>query len=1668
MLTGLRRIVARMSYLLGAFAFVLLVAPAIAANDDVAASPPGVAASPAEPIVAAARPDASPQAPTAVGPDLGPGFARLPGHVLRQLSDATPVGEGSAASEPAHGSQRIPLTLVLRRDHESEFYQYLHAVYDPTSPQYRKFLPARVIAARFGPTAERYRELTAYLKGQGFRVVGRSKNRMTLTVSGTRRQIERTFDAGVRDYRLAGRDFYANAYDPRLPRKYAAYVTDISGLSNLAVPQPTKQSNPALWGAICGGGPGISSDFLAEGETAGLGVAYNLVQTYVSRAPAAALSTYSGFAQFGPYGSILFFAALEWQALCLIDSMASWDGPIYPTAKIYNSFMLRAGVGSTRQTNNQISTMGTDSADGTGQTIGLLEFDTYPTSDVADYLSLTQLSTANLANLSETKVNGGASAGANQDEVLLDIDTVMSIAPGAKVVVYDAPFTGHAADYSALFNAMINGGVSVISNSWSSCEDQVSLADAQGIDQVLQAAAAGGISVFNGSGDTGSTCLDGAANTIGVPADSPNATAVGGTTLKLGAGFTYGSETWWNGSAASPPGGQGGFGVSRFFNRPTYQNGLSGNAMRSIPDVAIDADPATGMVICQASGGGCPAPASYGGTSVATPEWAAYAALLNEAVGHNLGALNLQLYPLAGSPGFQSAAALASDFTHVGLGSPNIDLLYLALTGQQVGAPSAANSAVVSLVPYQSLQTNGNAAGAESSVPADGANLGGILVQLFDANGNAVSGKTVTLKSSDASIAISPASAVTSVANGAAVFTFKSTSVTQPTFTATDVTDGITLASTASLSFVPPAAAGGGITANPPTVTADGQSGATVTVTLTDSLNRPSPGKTVTISDGGAHATITGPTPGVTNASGQIQFTVTDQVSEAVTFTAVDVTDNDVPVPGTATVTYSGSTSTACGVGVTATAGSGFSITPFITGLPAAPTVFVQNVNVGCPGAENPVFTSAGSTLAGDFLTGGLYQTGQSGGAVSSTNVVATFGPSFANLTYGKDGSLYATTGTSSAQLVQLDPATGAVLRTVATGLVCPTGLAVDPLSGDLFFDDDCTGAGLDDPSIYRVIDPAKSDASQPTSVAVYATLPTSPNGGMAFAPNGTLYAVTGYINNPNAAVEQISGTNSPTATVTAVSGVTSDFAVAVGATNPDGSAQTLIVEPAGNLTEVPIASPGAGTLLATGSPGVGVTGPDGCLYSAHYDTVYRLASSSGTCHFNPTSPAPSMNLTPAAVAPNPAQGTPVTLTATLHNVSPIAGVPVRFVVSGANPQTRLVDTDANGNAAFTYAALSAGADAVAASSTASGKVLATNPVKITWTAGKHGTFLALNSSPQAGTVNQPVTVVASLSDISVTPIAPLGGQSIVFTLGTSTCTAVTNGSGLASCAVTPAQVGVGTLTASFAGGAAAAATRSVAFNVSPAVAGAPPAPTVTIGVNPPSITQGSGATLTWSSTNATSCSASGAWSGAEPTSGTLAVNGASVGSFTYTLTCLGAGSTSATAGATLMVTTPVQSAPVVKWATPQAITYGEKLGSAQLDATANVAGTFKYSPAAGTVLPAGKHTLSVTFTPSNKAYSSVTSTVTLQVNQAKPLVLWLPLPLWYPAPLTFWQLDAIALDPAHFCLPLEGRFTYTPKAGTVLQPGAHELSAVFTPVDPNYQAVTVHATVEVFKSAWH
>jgi len=122
------------------------------------------------------------------------------------------------------------------------------------------------------------------------------------------------------------------------------------------------------------------------------------------------------------------------------------------------------------------------------------------------------------------------------------------------------------------------------------------------------------------------------------------------------------------------------------------------------------------------------------------------------------------------------------------------------------------------------------------------------------------------------------------------------------------------------------------------------------------------------------------------------------------------------------------------------------------------------------------------------------------------------------------------------------------------------------------------------------------------------------------------------------------------------------------------------------------------------------------------------------------------------------------------------------------------------------------------------------------------------------------------------------------------------------------------------------------------------------------------------------------------PVSGTVLGAGSQTLSVTFTPTDT-TDYNAATATVTLVVN---KATPTITWATPSPITYGTALSSTQLNATANVPGTFVYSPVSGTVLGAGSQTLSVTFTPTDTTdYNTATATVTLTVTGAAADFTW-------------------------------------------------------------------------------
>ena len=328
-------------------------------------------------------------------------------------------------------------------------------------------------------------------------------------------------------------------------------------------------------------------------------------------------------------------------------------------------------------------------------------------------------------------------------EQTLDVEAVHALAPEARILYYGTD-SCQDSDLLGAFTDIIGHHLAdVITASWggpihSSGGDMPADVIAQ-YDRLFQIAALEGITVDFSSGDCGEnapTTTCGGAQGIGssepqttYPASDPWVTAVGGTSLEIGRdGEIEGQSAWgtraWRlagnaGNAAktgsgagNSPGPQwqalgwvfgGGGGASADFAQPWYQVGpvpvaLSGTLLtgqpaatprRTVPDLALDADPFTGMLVGQTvqatDSSGKPATvykeASVGGTSLASPLLAGLEADAIEAHGGgDLGFVNPSLYG-------QAHTALLRDVTGItvnvdALGSPPVGQIYPPIPGK--------------------------------------------------------------------------------------------------------------------------------------------------------------------------------------------------------------------------------------------------------------------------------------------------------------------------------------------------------------------------------------------------------------------------------------------------------------------------------------------------------------------------------------------------------------------------------------------------------------------------------------------------------------------------------------------------------------------------------------------------------------------------------------------------------------------------------------------------------------------------------------------------------------------------------------------------------------------------------------------------------------------------
>lgn len=205
----------------------------------------------------------------------------------RHVRDVTQTGEARLLGHlPA--TQTLRLVVVLPLQNQSALDDFLRDVYDPSSPSYRKFLTVEEFTAKFGPTQEDYDAVVAFLKTNGLSVVGTSRNRLNVDVTGPVANIEKAFHVtmGLYMHPTEDRTFYAPDREPTVD--LAVQLWHISGLDNYSIPHPAglhRNSAPKS-NATIGSGP--SSSFLGSdmraayygGTLTGSGQSLGLLEYY--------------------------------------------------------------------------------------------------------------------------------------------------------------------------------------------------------------------------------------------------------------------------------------------------------------------------------------------------------------------------------------------------------------------------------------------------------------------------------------------------------------------------------------------------------------------------------------------------------------------------------------------------------------------------------------------------------------------------------------------------------------------------------------------------------------------------------------------------------------------------------------------------------------------------------------------------------------------------------------------------------------------------------------------------------------------------------------------------------------------------------------------------------------------------------------------------------------------------------------------------------------------------------------------------------------------------------------------------------------------------------------------------------------------------------------------
>ena len=568
------------------------------------------------------------------------GRSALAGSLTSGAERARPEGGVAAGTTVA-----FDLNLSLRNAAAAQ--ALVKAISTPGSAQYRHYLTQAQWVGRFAPTQAAVASAETWLRQQGLTIGAVPADRLFIPASGSAAQVDRAFNTTLGTYKVNGKDLRLATSALSIPTAIAGVVSGVVGVNQSAA---TNDLSSGLANAAASNAAKPNQE---------------------PPPPAAFKNPQPCSAYFGQKVDTTDNASLY----APFTSPQPYDICGYKPAQLEGAYGLSSSIASG---NN-----------GHGVKIAIVDAYDAPTllSDAQQYFSLNDpsipLPKSQFTNIKPSSVGNEAECDASGwfAEQSLDVESSHSMAPGAHIIFVGAV---DCLDNSLLaaVNTAITSGASVVSDSWGDTLGDL-LTDAAtkaAFDNTFMLADTTGVSVLFSSGDDGDNFADFGMTVPDYPPTSPFVTAVGGTSLEVGKSDNRVAEYGWStakqvlcegtttncGSATTPLGtlnwqAGGGAGTSYTYLQPSYQanvvpaalalrnqNLFGPTPLRVVPDISMDADASTGMLIglTQTFPNGSVRYSQFkeGGTSLASPLLAGVIADADQAAGGSLGFLNPTLY----------------------------------------------------------------------------------------------------------------------------------------------------------------------------------------------------------------------------------------------------------------------------------------------------------------------------------------------------------------------------------------------------------------------------------------------------------------------------------------------------------------------------------------------------------------------------------------------------------------------------------------------------------------------------------------------------------------------------------------------------------------------------------------------------------------------------------------------------------------------------------------------------------------------------------------------------------------------------------------------------------------------------------------------------------------